>query len=111
MSHFFEKLTFYLITVNVATFASSIITYTMLHIYGLEAEANPIMRFVFNKVGLTVGLFLKHVYLTSIGTLIFYYAAKNNHDFLIWVYVVAILFDSVFCIASLVKFLSIIFYP
>jgi len=109
MVSFSKTLLFYLAGVNLAASAATIVTYIMVSNYGLKAEYNPIMRLVFRQVGLVTGLFLRHVYLTVIGLVIFCIAVKYRFEALIWIYALMIVLDSIICIVSLLKLISEIF--
>ena len=106
MVSFSKTLLFYLVGVNLAAAAATIVTYVYVSLYGLRAERNPIMRFVFSRVGLVTGLFLRHVYLTVIGLVIFCIAVKYRFEALIWIYALMVVLDSVICTVSLLKLIS-----
>lgn len=101
-----KTLPIYLMAVNLAAAPATIVTFILVSFYGLKAEYNPIMRLVFRQVGLVTGLFLRHVYLTVIGLVIFRIAAEYRLEILLWIFGFTVLLDSIVCIVSLLKLLS-----
>ena len=94
---------FYLLAINIVALGSSSVTYVLASLFGIGVEYNPIMRFVFSKVGLTNGLIIKHIYLTIIATIIFYLAKKYNVDWILWIFFTMVTIDTVICFCALLS--------